>query len=157
MCHTVQPSLPVCTNYRSTPETLALWLGAANRGMNTSWFLKLHYYIFFESLVLFKSSAFFGSLTKILLFMSIFLSYLLGVLRSIALLNMLCKSTPTDLHVSWESVTGWVVGVKPGFPVEEEEEAVSAALSAALLGGEALGRRSGGPDGMTAGRGRKNC
>lgn len=91
---------------------------------------------------------------KTLIFMCTFPSYLLGVLCSWSLLNVLFKSTPTDLLVSWEWGGGWLVGANPGFP-KERETAVSVALATALLGGKVFGRRSGRPDCKTGWDGRE--
>lgn len=80
--------------------------------------------------------------------MCTFPSHLLGVLCSCSLIDVLFKSTLTDLHVSWDWVTGWLEAVKSEFP-REEQTAVSAALPTASLGGKVFGRRSGRPACMT--------
>ncbi|TNN63799.1 hypothetical protein EYF80_026001 [Liparis tanakae] len=59
-------------------------------------------------------------------------------------------------QASREGDGGRLVGTDPGFP-EEEEKVVSVALPTALLGGKVFGRRSGRPDCMTGGNGRRNC
>lgn len=86
--------------------------------------------------------------------MCTFPSYLLGVLCSWSLLNVLFKSTAIDLLVSWKWSGGWLVGANPGIS-KEGTAAVSVVLPTVSLGGKVFGRRSGRPDCMAAWDGRK--
>lgn len=86
--------------------------------------------------------------------MCTFPSYLLEVLRSMCLLNILFTSAFTELVASWEFDWVWFVEVNSGVP-ENEETVVSAALPTALLGSKVFGRRSGRPDCITEWKGWK--
>lgn len=60
------------------------------------------------------------------------------------------------MYVSSEGGRGWLVGAGSPKEVEEVEEAVSAGLPTALLGGKVFGRTSGRPDWRTGWNGREN-